>query len=644
MSDSQLARLTARVSDTSRMFGGRRRKRAAEKLAVLGTSEAMAVLADAFVNTTDPHVGEIARDALQGVREQDAIDAVADVAVTAGDERLANLLVEAGPAPSDPGRHAVVLFLAGEFDRYTDLDFDGSLLRGASAGAGEALRLRLAEQARAGGRLEWVRAVASGTAHQAGRVSDPEWGALVQTLMAARRWDELWRLALDAPVTRAAPVVASLGDVRWRPDGTAPGDYAELVRLATRARDSEVPATTRFGEKHLRSIAAPPVQAMAVTRDGRLLVTGSYRARGRLWSVSSGTTKREFGSQHMVTMTFTPDGKLLITGDMRGVIKLWNFPSGTLAGEYSHTMAKGNAVLARNLLTIVPSPDATLLATGGYGPNIQLWRLSSGTLTRTATLHADPLWVPCMAITPDGGMLVSGGQKGNLRLWKLPSGTPLRTLDGHTDHVGAVAVTPDGSLLASGGYDGTVRLWHLPSGEPAGVLTGHTSLIRALAMTPDGTLLASGGKDRVVRLWHLPSGEPAGELRGHRRGIIECMAVTPDGSMLASATTNGHMLWWTRRQSKLHALVRTPLSEVNPDEIRRSSHWSDEFSPAERAWFDLASALVKWRHRHDVELLDASYADQAASHDVELTDDDVPQRPAPQRRPNRPKRKRKGKR
>ncbi|MBG0854103.1 WD40 repeat domain-containing protein [Streptomyces spinoverrucosus] len=642
MTDPRLAQLTARITDTSRMFGPRRRRRAARELAALGTADAVAVLAETFTRSSDPVVDEIARAALEAVQEQDAVDAVADAAVSTGDERLAGMLARAGRAPSDPGRHAVVLFLAGEFDRYADLDFDGSLLRGVHAGAGTALRRRLAEKARAGGRLEWVRAVADGAARQSGRVSDVEWDAVVQTLTGAQRWDELWRLALDAPAARAAAVVRALGDARWRLADIDTTGYQELVRLARRACAAELPGTTPFGERQAQVIHSnADVQSLTVTRDGTRVISGSSRGDTRMWQVPSGTPAGPLatgdGSKRVLTMATTPDGKLVITGDLGGGIKVWDLRSGSVVGEYAHTMAKRNVVLGRNLLAVALSPDADLMASSGYGPNVQLWRLSSGRLTRTTTLRADELWVPCLAVSPDGSMLVSGGQKGNVRLWQLPGGAQIRALEGHTDHVGSLAITPDGSLLATGGYDHTVRLWHLPSGEPAGVLTGHTQLIRALAMTPDGKLLASAGQDSVVRLWHLPSGRPAGELRGHR-GTVEALTVSPDGSLLASGSSDGRMLWWTRKLSKLDALVRTPLGEVDPARIRHFKGSYDRFSTAERAWFDLVAALVRWRHRHDVELLDASYGDQAAPHDVELSDDHGT--PAP----HRPRRKRKGRR
>ncbi|GAB2961584.1 hypothetical protein GCM10023080_022340 [Streptomyces pseudoechinosporeus] len=665
MSEPRLDRLAAGMRDGSKWFGARRRKKAAEELAVLGTAEAVAVLADVFVHGGDPVVAEIARAAVLAVSEPDAIDAVADALVSTGDGRLAELLAKAGRRPSDPGRHALVLFLAGEFDRYAELDYDGSLLRGVHAGAGEALRRRLAEKARAGGRLEWVRVVAEGAARRNGPLSEVEWDAAVQTLTGARRWEELWRLALDAPVARAAPVIRAVGDADWQPSESDRAGFAELVRLSQRACAAELPATSAFGEQQARAVlAAADVQSMTVTRDGKLVISGSSRGHTQLWVAPSGSPagklwealKEPSGSpadlfkmpgspppdaesKRVLTMATTPDGKLLITGDLGGAIKLWKLPYGRPAGEYAHTMAKRNAVLGSNLLAVALSPDGDLLASGGYGPNVQLWRLSSGRLTPTATLRADSLWVPCLAVTPDGNMLISGGQKGNLRLWKLPAGAPIRALEGHTDHVGSLAITPDGSLLASGGYDRTVRLWHLPSGEPAGVLTGHTDLIRALAVTPDGKLLASAGKDRVVRLWHLPSGDPAGELKGHT-GIVECLAVSPDGSLLASGSGNGRMLWWTRKLSPLDTLVRTPLAEVDPARIRQLAKISGEFTKADRVWFDLVAALVRWRHRHDVELLDASYGDQAAPHDVELTDD-TPQ--GPDRSSGRPGRNRKQK-
>lgn len=672
--DARLDRLTAAISATSRVFGAWRRRRAAARLAGLGTPVAMVALAEAFIRSPDQQVVDIARRALRAARDQEVIDAVAGTVVSTGNERLAAIVKETGRAPSDPGRHAVVLFLTGDFERYADLDFDGSLLRGAYAGAGEALRRPLAEKARAGGRLEWVRAVATpGDVNRQRSLTATEWEAAIQVLAGAQRWEELWRLALEAPAVWAARMLRIVRERGWQPPGERErAAFAALVKLAAKACAADIPAATDFADENV-GVAGQggQVQSLTVTPDGTLLISGGYQDVVRLWLLSSGQQLGTLPATNVLTMATTRNGNLLITGDMSGNINLWRLRSRAPGGESRHIAAEPvgnyvaarsgrNMLLGRKVLALAVTPDGGLLASAGYGQYVQLWRISSSTLTPAAAIAADRQWIPCLAVTPDGRTLVSGGGtsgRGNLRLWRLPSGGPVGALAGHTSHVSCLGITPDGTLLASGGYDSTVRLWHLPSGEPAGVLTGHTGNVLSMAVTPDGKLLASAGDDRVVRLWHLPSGAPAGELPGHR-SRIECLAVSPDGQLLASGAADGYLRWWTRRRSPLETLVSTPLGEVSPAEVSSLERSSRHLSADERTWLTLIAALVRWRQRHDVELVDVAPGAGATPWDVELGDGAEPsrqgvsggppphdaQRPASDQRRSRPKRRSKKRR
>lgn len=572
--------------------------------------DAMTVLAEAFVRGSDADVVEIARRSIETTKERSQVDAAANVVVATGDERLADLLAGLAETPSEPRLRALVYFLAGEFDRYEQLDFDGALLRAAHAVADKPLRRALAERARGAGRLDWVWAIAGGRAGSRPALTMVEWDAAAGMLAAAGQWEELLRLTSAARATWVARVLAGVDRTAWQPQ--SPSDraaFTELIDLATKAHATPEPRASAFGDSPSNRLRGRHVHSLALAASGKLLITGGGQAQTQTWRLPSGKQKGllGLGEPDVISMATSPDGRRLVTGNLTGGLKLWTLPGGDFVGEFVGHRKK--------VVAIAISPDGKLVASGGYDRHIRLWNVA--TRTTINTLDADPVWTASLAITPDGKLLASGGALGNLRLWHLPSGALHRKLRGHSSHVAAMAISSDGTLLASGSYDNTIRLWRLPSGEPAGVLKGHTGHLLALAMTPDGKLLASTGKDRTVRLWHLPAGEPAGQLGGHH-AQVECLRISSDGLLLVSGSTAGSVIWWTRENSPLSTLTERRLDQVTAIDLDRLRRSAGDFSPADKAWFDLIAALVRWRGRHDIEVTDDVAIASGDAWDIEV--------------------------
>lgn len=68
----------------------------------------------------------------------------------------------------------------------------------------------------------------------------------------------------------------------------------------------------------------------------------------------------------------------------------------------------------------------------------------------------------------------------------------------------------------------------------------------------------------------------------------------------------------------LESLARKPLGKVSLTEVERLRQSYGELSAVERAWIELITALVHWRHRHDVELVEVPRAGEAGNSDIEL--------------------------
>lgn len=599
MPDRDLGELVARLNS-----GGRRRRKAALALAGVRSPAAVGALARAYASSGDARLDEIAAGALAGLDDQVAIDAVCEALIETGDDRLAELVAAAGYRHSDPARRAVQLFVAGDFDAYAELDFDGSALAAAQAVADGPLRSRLADRARASGRIEWVRAATGGS--RPGALSDPEWETAIGILTATGRLDELWRLVPQAPPLWGVRMLRELAERDWRPANESErAGFDELAGLSLACAGDGSPAgllpeapsaELRGHRKAVSGLAALPGMLVSGGFDGAVLLR-------RLPDGAPAGVLRAHESVHELAVS--PDGKLLAThGYDPGIeqpVRLWDLSSQKMIGSIlPHYGLVGSLAV---------TPDSRLLVTGGHG-EVGLWHLPD--LTPAGALPvSQKKSVDGLAMTADGSMLVAGCALGETQLWRLRDRTAIGSLPRRKSEQGCVAVTPDGGLLASASF-GQVWLWRLPDLTPAGDLRRSTD---CLAVTPDGRLLVTGG-DHGVELWRLPDLTPAGTLTWHESRVRR-LAIAPDGALLAGSDEYGTVRLW---DLGLRKAVHTPLGEFEPAEAGRLANGDlTGYSGSRRTWAATLAALLRWRRRYDIEVGDsATPVAGAGAADIEI--------------------------
>lgn len=191
---------------------------------------------------------------------------------------------------------------------------------------------------------------------------------------------------------------------------------------------------------------------------GQWLATGCHDHTIRLWSLPHGQPlKTLIGHTDLVIhLALSSDGRLLISSSRDQTVRLWRLPEGRLLQTLTgHTGSVNGLAL---------SPDEQLLASAGLDKTVRLWRLPDGQLLKTLTGHTDG--IVNIAISPlplpggtGGWLLASASLDQTVRLWRVPEGKLLQTLAGHTDWVTDLAISPDGRWLVSGGYDQTLRWW-----------------------------------------------------------------------------------------------------------------------------------------------------------------------------------------
>jgi cytochrome c len=242
-----------------------------------------------------------------------------------------------------------------------------------------------------------------------------------------------------------------------------------------------------------------PVRALAISVDGKSVLSGSFDTSVIRWSLATESAEQvlRFHSDAVNAVIFLQDGRM---------------------------------------------------ATAGGDARIAIWTAGRQQPDEIFEGHRAP--IVGLAVSPDGSTLASASWDSSIRLWPLHSGAK-RVLEGHSQNVNGVAFSPNGKSLVSVGYDLTLRIWPLADGRPDVITL--TSPLNAVAIAPDGEI-AAGGADGKVRFLTVGAKE-AGEVQASPTPIV-ALAMSPDGTLIAAAGIGGAVAVIDRKaRSVLRTLV-----------------------------------------------------------------------------------------
>ncbi len=247
-----------------------------------------------------------------------------------------------------------------------------------------------------------------------------------------------------------------------------------------------------------------PVRAIAVSADGKTVLSGSFDTAAIRWSLATESAQQvlRFHSDAVNAVAFLGDGRMA-TASGDGKIAIWTPDR--------------------------PQPDQVL---GG---------------------HTGP--ISGLAVSPDATKLASASWDHTVRLSSLSDGKT-RVLEGHSQNVNGVAFGPDGQSLVSVGYDLTVRIWHLAGGTPE--IVTMASPLNAVAISPDGEIV-TGAADGKLRML-TADGKENGEVAAGAAPIV-ALTISPDGALIAAAGISGAVAIVDR---KARSVLRTLVGPGTP--------------------------------------------------------------------------------
>jgi WD40 repeat protein len=238
-------------------------------------------------------------------------------------------------------------------------------------------------------------------------------------------------------------------------------DSAGLLSETTESENpqigAEIPHTisimeTTSGSQYASFEPANVVEAIAFSQNGQFLASGGTGVM-QLWDLS---TRQEIAQMNLMenqqisdpyinSIALSPDGKFVITGSSGGTVYVWD----VTAGKIIATMTHNDTVSA-----VAISQDGKRALSGSQDRTTRMWDVATG--NELARIRHDD-WVLSVAISLDGKYVVSSSIDRTARVWDLDLNKEVHRMQNNTS-IESVSFSTDGTRLIAVTGDGVVNV------------------------------------------------------------------------------------------------------------------------------------------------------------------------------------------
>jgi len=292
-------------------------------------------------------------------------------------------------------------------------------------------------------------------------------------------------------------------------------------------------AVERGGPCYGVAFAASGDAVFTCGADHKARLTSGPKADGSAGPDILQDRERYVGHTDVVTdLALTADGKTLVTGSADGTVRVWEVGTGKQLRLFQgHAVEK---MSDSGVTAVAVRPDGRQAASAGADGSIRLWDLSTADDNRPLAGAAGPVWA--VAVSPDGKLAATAGADKVVRLYDPETGKAEGELAGHTAAVTSLAFLADGKLASAGG-DRVVKLWDVATKAVVKELAGHE--LPVLALAAEGKLLVSAAADRTARGWDAAGGKALWSWA--TKSAACAAAVRPGGKQVAVGAADGNL-------------------------------------------------------------------------------------------------------
>jgi WD domain, G-beta repeat len=315
--------------------------------------------------------------------------------------------------------------------------------------------------------------------------------------------DDPGPVKVEEPVVSAAPLPKNFAD-QLRPrtfTGHAGAVSAIAVersgsRFATAGTDRTVRlwSVLKDGGQIRHSFTSPAVGVAWANKDAILVAADGFTI-GLLDPQKSKPVRGLDSPRGGVTvMAVTPDGRRVLTGLTDGYLRLWDAD----AGRFDEWPAAARGPVVAVDLTA----DGKKALASVQDGSVSYWNTSTRSQPQEWNPH--PGGAIALQFSPDGTRAATAGPDGTASIYDLTERKELCRIVGHVGPVTGIAWFPGGRQLVTVGVDGTARLWNAETGQPVRWMQTLSGKGMCVAVDPGERFVLTGTSTGIVQLFPLP--------------------------------------------------------------------------------------------------------------------------------------------
>ncbi len=291
---------------------------------------------------------------------------------------------------------------------------------------------------------------------------------------------------------------------------------------------------------------AGAVNALAVSADGSVIVSGSADGTAKVYDAQGGLTLLLGDGQNAVSaVAVAPDGSWAAMGNHDGRIEVRAISGESLASFQINRTKQGSNFKEsrRKIIDLAVSPDGAYLAACTSDGALRVYSTSNWTAYDTETVTQ---LISALAFKADSSAIVAGTWDEILRNYSVSSkGFSGSNIAGHTGAVEDITLSPAGTTIAVTS-EGEVWRWN------GSTVLDHRALGRGWlnAVAAGAGSIAVGGQDNTVYMLSASDLTDAGSICGFEDDIT-ALALTGDGSRLCIGTGQGEVWIYAMNGSDL---------------------------------------------------------------------------------------------